>query len=279
MNRTGLVTGGTDGVGRSLARAMVKKQFAVHVVGSSEEKGKQLEADLNDIGPGSAKFWQLDLADIDAVLAFSKSFSSQVDHIDRLVFSAGVLLPRRMESPQGFELTFSIGYLSAYILVNKLQRLLSTAGNARVLMVSGGGAIVLRETLDFDNLLLTESYSAPKAAARTVHAKTVLAQVLAENFSDKGICVNAFHPGIVRSKLGRNLPGPLSSVFGMVSRLMSEDSNTGIYACLSEEMEGKTGLFLEGRKKKTLDFDKEYCERLIRETEDLLAEAGFKLPS
>ena len=269
-SKVALVSGGTDGVGFSIAKALVKENYSVHVLGSNSEKGKAVENKLGALG--EAKFHQVDLSDLDAVVRFANAFSKKHKQLDRLVLSAGVLLPKRSESQQGFERTFAINYLSAYVLCHNLFPILKKSEAARVAFVTGGGAIVLRKLLNFDDLMLEESYSAPKAAARGVHAKTVLAQALAEQWKDTSIAVNAFHPGIVKGSLGRSLPFPLNLAFKSASVLMPKECATGIDLVLSSELEGVSGCFFEGEKQKTLSFEQSYCERLIKETESLVGD-------
>lgn len=270
-NKVALVTGGTDGVGLSIAGAMAKDGYDVHVLGSNAEKGARVQMEFANEA-GSLTFWQVDLADLDAVKEFSNRFLQQHKHLDRLVFSAGVLLPRRAESKQGYELTLAINYLSAYVLARRLKPLLQASNKPRVLLVSGGGGIVLRKLLDFDNLQLSHAYNAAKAAARAVHAKTVLAQILAKEWQDDGISVNTFHPGIVKGSLGRNLPWPLSSGFKVASMFMPSECVTGIELALSESYEGLSGNFVEGKKRRQLAFDADYCGRLLKATDALVKE-------
>jgi len=272
MEKVAIVTGGTDGVGRSLVRALFNDGYEVHCIGSNASKGEALASELSS-GAGSFQFWQLDLSNLDEVKRFASKFSKQVSEISRLVFSAGVVLPRRAETEQGLEKTFAINYLSAYYLSRQFKPLL--VRGARVLFVSGGGGIVLKPRLDFDNLQLTQGYNAGKAAANAVHAKTVLAQILAQDWADDGICVNTFHPGIVRSSLGRNFPFPLNKLAGVAGLAMSADSKTGINAALSPSYEGLSGYFFEGKKQKQLAFKNDYCEQLRVASERLLEQSAL----
>src|SRR5690606_16123860 len=166
---------------------------------------------------------------------------------------------------------FAVGYLSAYLISNMLLPLLEKGENPRVLTVSGGGPLVLKERLKFDDLHLKNNYSAPVAAMRTVHAKVVLTQVLAEQWAEKGIDSNTFHPGIVKGGLGRHLPWPLNMSFKLASQFMPRDSSTGIYVCLDETLNGVTGKFFHNKKQVPLKFSDEYKNKLITETEAMLA--------
>ncbi len=271
MNKTALVTGGSDGVGLSLVRALADEGYEVHFVGSSEEKGLKISKALNEESQAKINFWCVDLSDLDQVKRFAKDFAKEVTVLDRLVFSAGVVMPKRKLSKQGHELTFAINYLSAYVLAHSFKPLLEKSDAARVLFVSGGGALVLKQRLDFSNLMLEKGYLAPKAAANAVHAKTALAQILAEDWMDTNIAVNAFHPGLVKSGLTRNLPWPVNRVAGFASLAMSEVSKTGVRAALSEDYADVSGHFFEGRRKKRLRFDIDYCEQLRQCSKELVS--------
>jgi len=267
MSKVALVTGGTDGVGRSLVRELFNNGYQVHCIGFNASKGEALSNELS-AGAGSFQFWQLDLSNLDEVKRFASEFPKQTIELSRIVFSAGVVLPRRAETEQGLEKTFAINYLSAYSLSQQLKPLL--VNGARVLFVSGVGGIMLKPRLDFANLQLTQGYNAGRAAANAVHAKTVLAQILAKDWAEEGIRVNAFHAGFVRSSLGRNFPFPLNKLAGAAGLVMSADSKTGINAALSEEYEGLSGYFFEGKKKKQLAFKEEYCDQLRAASDALL---------
>ena len=272
--KTALVTGGTDGVGLSIVNALVGEQYDVYFIGSNQHKGKAAESWLHEqAGAGHEariEFICLDLGDPAGVKAFATDFLARIERLDVLLLSAGVLLPRRTESAPGIEATFAIGYLSAYILANALVPALEQADHARVLTVSGGGAIVLKERLDFDNLSFETGYNPFKAAAQAVHAKVVLTQILAESLADHGIDVNTFHPGIVKSRLGRNLPWPFNLASRVAAQLMPRASKLGVELCLSEELNGVTGCFFEGKKRTTLNFSNGYKAQLVAHSELLL---------
>ena len=268
--KTALVTGGTDGVGLSVVRALAKEGFEVWFIGQSEEKGARAVAELK----GRGHFVRLDLSDLAAVKKFAADFKKQHERLDVLLFSAGVMLPKRQETVQGLEKTLAIGYLSAFILSNELIPLLEKSGRARVLYVAGGKPLVMRARLDFGDLNLAKDYSGPRAALRTVHAKTVLAEILAKKFAARGITFNSLHPGIVKSDLARSLPGPLSVVAkGASSLFFSKESTAAIHGALSPSMEGVNGKFIVGRKASSMSFDEAYREKLWHETEKLLAGA------
>lgn len=269
--KTALVSGGTDGVGKSIVEALVEHHYDVYFIGSNKAKGLKLESELKRKANSKVSFVLLDLSDLKAVKQFAVSLSETLPRLDLLLLSAGVALPKRLETPEGIEKTFAIGYLSAYILTKELIPLLEKGDKSRVLTVSGGGPIVLKERLDFDDFNNAKTYNAIKAAARTVHAKTVLTEILADKLESKKITVNSFHPGIVKSGLARELPRPLSWGFNSVSMFMPRVSKTGIYACLSDSLDGVSGQFIINKKQIPLKFNQAYKEKLIEKTENILS--------
>lgn len=270
ITKTALVTGGTDGVGMSVVKALVDNNYDVYFIGSTKSKGQKLEGELKAIASSKVSFIQLDLSDVNAVKKFADSFSNQIGKLDLLFLSAGVLLPERLEGPEGIEKNFAIGYLSAFILSHALTSNLEKAVHPRIVMVSGAASIVMKERLDFNDLNNTQNYSAAKAAGHTVHAKTVLAEILSEQFLDKGIDVNAVHPGIVKSGLGRDAQWPLSWVLKALTAFTSGDSQAGVHACISESLNGDTGKYIIQNKIVPLKFNADYKGQLSDQTENIL---------
>ncbi len=266
--RTALVTGGTSGVGLSLVRELAGRGYSVHFIGSNADKGAAVMAELGETG--RCTFIRLDLSDLRGVQAFARAFGEEVPRLDLLLNVAGVVVPRRRQTPDGLEKTLAIGYLSHYILCRELTESLASAEGARIANVAGSPAQVVKQQLDFDNLGLTTGYNPVRAAIRAVHAKVVLTQILAEQLRDRGIDVNAFHPGAVKSDLGQHMPGPLAALFKVARVFMASTSRSGVHVATSDEVRGITGQLFVGTKATPLRFDKAYRDALVAATERLL---------
>ncbi len=199
---TSMIAGGTSGIGLSIARALLRqKANEVLLIGRNEEKGKSVESSLNADHPGRARFVQLDLSDIGAVSAFAADFVAGHDELDLLVHVAGVMEPERRLTKEGFEKRFAIGYLSAFVLARDLAPLLEKAPRGRIANVAGVERFILHAQLDFEDLTFSRGFSSFKTAITTVHAKTVLTEILAAKYAAREIDVLSFHPGAVRSDL------------------------------------------------------------------------------
>ena len=270
--RIALVTGGTSGVGLSLVRALVERDSHVHFIGTSSDKGRAIESELNGSAGRVCDFIQLDLSDLGAVRAFARRFRDEVQRLDVLLNVAGLMLPRRQVTPEGFEKTFAIGYLSAVLLAMELVPALARASGARILNVAGSPRHVLAPSrLDLSDLAFEKDYGWIRAATGTIHAKVVATEILAERLRGRGIDVNAFHPGVVKGQLFRNMPPLKRALFSMAHLFMTSESKTGIYVSTAEEIRGITGQLFVGERPRALRFEPEHKTALWEQTERMLA--------
>lgn len=269
--KTALVTGGTAGVGLSVVRALVRSGAFVHFIGTRAEVGERLEQTLNGAGPPVCRFVPLDLSRLGEVEAFARRFAAEVPALDVLANVAGVVLPTRQVTAEGFEKTLAIGYLAPFVLCRALTPALARAPRARIVNVSGSPGLLLKRRLDLTDFPTQKSHSGVRAALDTVHAKTVMTQTLAERLAGQSIDVNAFHPGAVRSDLGRSAPFPLSLLFALGRPFLPETSKTGDLVATAESLSGTTGQFFVGGRPRPLTFEAEYRERLWAATEAMLS--------
>jgi NAD(P)-dependent dehydrogenase (short-subunit alcohol dehydrogenase family) len=265
-----LVTGGTSGVGRSILPDLVDAGFYVYFMGTNSEKGQAVESELNVRGQVS-EFVPLDLSSLKDVRAFAEKFRDDVPKLDLLLNVAGAMFPERQLTPEGFEKTFAIGYLSAFILCRELTPSLAAAQHGRIANVAGVPRFVLEPVLDFDDLSFETNYQGMRVAIRTIHAKSVLTEILAEKLRESGVDVNSFHPGAIKGDLGRNMSFPMNFIFGLANSFMARTSKSGIYVSLSDEVQGVTGQLFVGKKPRPLHFDQSYKDGLWEKTESLLA--------
>lgn len=270
QTKTALVSGGTSGVGLSIVRELAKQNFNVFFIGTNSEKGKKIEEELKAKTKTEIRFIQLDLSDFKKVKSFCENFLLEVTQLDLLANVAGVVLPKQQITNEGLDKTFTIGYLSSFLLTNALLPLLKKSLHSRIANVSGSKSFVLKKRLDFDNFNFEKNYNAIKTSVATVHAKTVWTEILAEKLKDENIDVNAFHPGTVKSDLTRNLPFPLPALSKLAHIFMADVSANGLYVCLSEKVKGISGKLFIKQKAYPINFDKAYKERLWAETEKIL---------
>ncbi len=125
---TVVVAGGTDGIGRGLARVCLERGDRVVVIGTDKAKA----------GPG-AWFVRADLEFIDENRRLIDRLSAGLGTIDVLVLGARFRRSRRTETADGLESHFALTYLSRLLLSHGLAGLLGRAADPVVLNVGGAG--------------------------------------------------------------------------------------------------------------------------------------------
>jgi NAD(P)-dependent dehydrogenase (short-subunit alcohol dehydrogenase family) len=266
-----LISGGTSGVGLSIAKDLIASNYKVVLIGSNGAKGKLIEASLNEQYPNQVEFVQLDLSNLRDTKEFTTDFISKNPKLDLLVNTAGVFSPNRILTNEGFEKTFAVGYLSAYLLSTQLAGILEKAEYGRIANVSGIKSLIMKKKLDFEDLSFSKNYSMINTAITTLHAKTVLTEILAEKYANQGIDVNSFHPGAVKSDAAKKLEGWKRMLFSIPVLFMGKESTNGIFVSSSSILNKVSGKYFIKKEPIELNFEKEYKQKLQEQTEQLLA--------
>lgn len=203
--RTAIVTGANTGIGYETARALARKGARVILACRDEKKAAAAVARIEAEKPaGRVEAWGLDLSDLASVKAFGEKFLAENDRLDLLINNAGVMVPPKGETKQGFELQFGTNHLGHFALTaHLLPRLRDTAGS-RVVVVSSGVHHVGR--IAFDDLQFAQrGYSAWQAYAQSKLANLLFARELQRRLKAAGAAtlVTAAHPGWTATDLQR----------------------------------------------------------------------------
>ncbi len=181
-----LVTGSTDGLGREVARSLASRGNDVLVHGRDRGRAETAARDL-----GAAGLFVADFAVLDEV----RRLAAELDGVDILVNNAGVIVPERVLTVDGNELTFQVNHLAHFLLTLELLP-------PRVVNVASIG----QRPPDLDDLTLERGYEAYDAYARSKLCQIMFTFELAERRPD--LTVNALHPAtlmdtkMVRERLG-----------------------------------------------------------------------------
>jgi len=188
--RIALVTGSTDGLGREVARRLAAQGAHVIVHGRNAERGQAVVAEISASGKGSARFYRADFASLAEVRRLAGEIRRDYTRLDVLVNNAGVIVPQRQVSRDGYEMQFAVNYLSGYLLTYLLQPLLEKGTSPRIVNVSSLAA----SAIDFADVMLERGYSSGRAYGQSKLAQVMFTIDLAEELKGKGIVVQALHP-------------------------------------------------------------------------------------
>jgi NAD(P)-dependent dehydrogenase (short-subunit alcohol dehydrogenase family) len=173
-----LVTGGTSGIGREVAKQLAALGAEVYVSGRDAERGAAAVAEIAAVG-GTGHFVAADLADFDGI----GELAAAVGEIDILVNNAGVFdfAPTPEETRASYEAMFDVNVRAPYFL---------TAALAPGMAGRGGGAIVNVSTMVAElGMPGSSAYAASKAALAS------LTRTWAGEFADSGVRVNTVTVG------------------------------------------------------------------------------------
>ena len=234
--KTALVTGATDGVGRVVAKILARDGMRVLVHGRSHERGEALVREIEKAG-GSATFLAADLASLAEVRALAKAVIATTDRLDLLINNAGIGTagdrPGRQTSADGHELRFAVNYLAGFLLTHLLLPLLKATAPSRIVNVASAG----QQAIDFSDVMLTHSYNGSTAYRQSKLAQILFTVDLADELAGSGVIANTLHPSTYMNTTMVRQSGttPISTV------------ETGAEAILqlavSPALEGRSGLY------------------------------------
>lgn len=190
--RVALVTGSTSGLGREVALRLGRGGAHVVVHGRNRERGREVVEAIEEAG-GSAGFYRADFASFDEVRELADAVLRDHERLDILVNNAGIgsSSPEgRHESEEGHELRFQVNYLAGFLLTHRLLPRIVESAPARIVNVSS----LAQTPIDFDDVMLEESYDGSRAYAQSKLAQVLFTIDLAEELEGTGVVVNSLHP-------------------------------------------------------------------------------------
>jgi NAD(P)-dependent dehydrogenase (short-subunit alcohol dehydrogenase family) len=238
--RTALVTGATDGVGRVVARELAKQGWRVLVHGRDRGRGEALVQEIEKAG-GNAIFLAADLASLAEVRRLADEVREQTDRLDLLINNAGIgttgNAPGRQTSADGHELRFAVNYLAGFLLTHLLLPLLKAGaqekGGARIVNVASAG----QQAIDFSDVMLTGHYSGVAAYCQSKLAQILFTVDLADELKGSGVIANALHPSSYMNTTMVRQSGtqPMSRV--------EDGAEAILQLAVSPALEGRSGLY------------------------------------
>ncbi|MHA7985589.1 SDR family NAD(P)-dependent oxidoreductase [Rathayibacter sp. CAU 1779] len=216
-SRVIVVSGGTDGMGRALALARLRRGDSVVVLGSSPEKAQRVETDAAEFGAGDRLHTVVvDLSSVRATKDAIDQITAHHDRIDALALFANRQAPKRTVTTEGLEQTFALYYLSRYLLGHGLSPQLERSESPVVVNVAGVG--MTRGEIHWDDLQLEHGYGMATAQLQAGRANDLLGVALADR-PGTGIRSVLYHPGFTRSGDLSPLPVVLRASIRMLARV------------------------------------------------------------
>ncbi|EJD6473996.1 D-threitol dehydrogenase [Providencia rettgeri] len=183
--KVALITGGAAGIGLAIAQLYVEKGAKVALIDKSDNVITTAEKLGNSIGI------QCDITNSTAVSQMVEHVIEHYGRLDIVVNSAGIvaLAPAENLSESDWDLTMNVNLKGTFLVCQAAGNVMINNGKGKIInMASQAGVIALDQHV---------AYCASKAAI------IGLTQVLALEWSPKGIQTNAISPTIVMTELGK----------------------------------------------------------------------------
>jgi len=171
--------------------------------------------------------------------------------IDLLINNAGVMACPLAHTHDGFELQFGTNHLGHFLFTCLLVPSLLAAAPARVVNLSSAGHKMGGVDLDDPNFE-QRKYDKWQAYGQSKTANVQFSVALNARLAERGVTVNAVHPGMIMTELGRHLQQEdiealqaSSASLDTRFKTIPAGAATSVWAATSAELEGRGGLYLE----------------------------------
>lgn len=147
MNKTILITGSTDGIGKLAAIKLAYNGNTVYLHGRNPEK---LAATISEIkkttNNKNIDGFVADLSDLDAVKQLAKDINKKISSLDVLINNAGVYNSAISFNKNGLDMRYAVNYFAPYILTNELLPLLKKSNEPRIINLSSAAQSTISES-------------------------------------------------------------------------------------------------------------------------------------
>jgi NAD(P)-dependent dehydrogenase (short-subunit alcohol dehydrogenase family) len=165
-----------------------------------------------------------------------------LERIDVLVNNAGLMAGQRRVTADGYDEVLAVNHLAPFLLTNLLLGKLAAAGPARVITVTSDAHSSAR--LDLDDLQLESGWEPWRAYAGSKLANILFTRELARRLAGGPVTANCAHPGLVRTRFGREARLPMRVGVALARPFMlspQRGAATIIYLATSPRVAGATG--------------------------------------
>ncbi|XP_010730056.3 retinol dehydrogenase 13 [Larimichthys crocea] len=251
--KTVVITGANTGIGKATARELAQRGGRIIMGCRDMEK---CEAAAKEIRGKTLNHHvyacRLDLASLKSIREFAEKIKQEEQRVDVLINNAGVMRCPAWKTEDGFDMQFGVNHLGHFLLTNLLLDKLKESAPSRVINLASLAHLVGK--IDFEDLNWEKKkFDTKRAYCQSKLANVLFTRELAKRLQGTGVTVNAVHPGIVATELGRHTgmhqsafsSSILSPFFSMLVKSPELGAQPSVYLAVSEEMEGMTGRYYD----------------------------------
>ncbi len=278
QDKTVLITGATNGIGKVTAQRLAANGAHVVIVSRSAQKCAAVADEIRAQSGNSAETWiAAELSTLAGIEEAATEFRARHAHLHVLLNNAGGVFTDRIPTADGYEMTFALNHLSYFYLTQLLRDMLIASAPARIINVSSdahyGGA------MNFDDLMGERKYSSWGAYSQSKLANVLFTYALARQLEGSGVMANTLHPGFVATGFGRNNGGIMGALMPLAQWFAikpDKGAETSVFLATSPEVVNISGKYFASSKEKQssqASYDVTAQERLWALSEQLVQRA------
>ncbi|XP_061087812.1 retinol dehydrogenase 13-like [Conger conger] len=251
--KTVVITGANTGLGKETARELAKRGGRIIMgcrdMAKCEAAAKEIRGQTLNTHVYAR---HIDLASIKSIREFANRINQEEERVDILINNAGVMRCPDWKTEDGFEMQFGVNHLGHFLLTNLLLEKLRSSAPSRVVNLSSL-AHLLGE-MDFDDLNWErKKYDTKRAYCQSKLANMLFTRELARRLQGSGVTVNALHPGVAATELGRHTglhqssfsSSVLSPLFYVMVKTPRQGAQPAVFLAVGEELEGVSGRYYD----------------------------------
>jgi len=181
--RTAIVTGAAQGIGRAIARGFAREGASVVIADVNQESARTVKNEI-EAGGGKALAIRTDVSDESSVQAMAKESLAEFGRVDILVNNAGIFPTSSVEemSEEDWDRVIGTNLVGAFLCAKAVVPMFLEQGSGRIISLTSGRA--------FQGAKNGAHYAASKAGI------IGFSKSLALELAPHGITVNVICPGI-----------------------------------------------------------------------------------
>ncbi|XP_047646448.1 retinol dehydrogenase 13 isoform X2 [Phacochoerus africanus] len=285
--KTVIVTGANTGIGKQTALELAKRGGNIILACRDLEKCEAAAKDIRgETLNHRVSARHLDLASLTSVREFAAKINEEEEHLHVLINNAAVMRCPHWTTEDGFEMQLGVNYLGHFLLTNLLLDKLKASAPSRIINLSSLAHVAGH--IDFDDLNWEKrKYDTKAAYCQSKLALVLFSMELSRRLQGTGVTVNALHPGVARTELGRHTgmhssafsSFTLGPIFWLLVKSPQLAAQPSTYLAVAEELESVSGKYFDGLREKApapKAEDEEVAQRLWAESARLV---GLELSS
>ena len=245
-----IVTGASAGIGQETARVLALRGCHVTMACRDLRKGGSVRDRLiadsaGRIGADALTLMPLDLANLQSVRELAAEYLDGGRPIHLLINNAGIMIPMRRETDDGFEAHFGVNHLGHFLLTVLLLDRIRQSAPARIINVASDALHFATLTPEFEDLNWEKrKFSGWRSYGDSKLMNHLFANELSRRLEGTGAVAHALHPGIILTELARDQPW-FMKLLGLlalpIAKNVARGAATTLYAATAPELAAKGG--------------------------------------